>query len=868
MSMLLSEKLSDEHIRFALGKGAWKPAKKIEEVELLLSNIPTTVKRDCIPFIKLLQAECQNIQEIETVRKLDNILSLLSSELSEEEIQLANEAYDHFARQYEKFVLREKLTIPTSIKPILIDVLFKIIVLGLLQAEYITETLFWVTFNLFLPLILIIPAWRKSKKITAHNKELLSHYKSGSKFRLVKHFSETQFFIIFLSLGLQLVILHHLLGFEYLIGTILMALATIALYTFYLQYFSATRLKESSVLKQDQKRLDFDGHLSPDENDELIVDLRSQLKSVSSRLEAYVLESALFGALAFSGFLQIMAENLVSFENLTQFAENVNLIIHNLVEFNFSENNKVFPLLGTKSALFSLVSIETLLCSILFLAVIASRLRFSDIADRIEKSLGLAEAYNAKEEFLIGGELSEEQKLRYTKLNRRIHDQLFVAVKYLDEIEPITRYMRFFRNSGLFTFLIILVSSSLFISGTLAIVFSALAIISLAYFAKDSLLYRLKLLRMIRINEFLNANKWVITLFASEFILGMVAKIVFSWDLVSTILIAFSLLHLGLYRFIYVALAPHIDNNFNQKDHPMIKEWWPVIRLDWGISEFGLAIGVILRIFALPGGSELMVLSGLLMAVSYIFAGIKYVNPGIMRILTIVALVAAFIGVIWKTLHLPFANIISGTGLGLSLVCIFYVIMHRQRVHKFIRQHLIGFPILVLLYYSPFFGSALTMYSHETIKLDEISRIRSIEQSWKNQIQEVVQQNVSFNSNPIIQQLNSDMTWYFDRFDSSYGNLSMHSKLWSGAEYFLELKDEKLSANELANKYWIFELNYKMYQHFDFSVYHSRVIMALVKHQINQGNEDRARAILEESIPKVKFEWFKEEGTELLHEMK
>ena len=68
--------------------------------------------------------------------------------------------------------------------------------------------------------------------------------------------------------------------------------------------------------------------------------------------------------------------------------------------FDFDANQVVISHLMEKKSLFSLVSVETLLCSLFFLMVIAARLRFSNIIDRVNRALNIAKAYNQKEELL------------------------------------------------------------------------------------------------------------------------------------------------------------------------------------------------------------------------------------------------------------------------------------------------------------------------------------------------------------------------------------------------------------------------------------------------------------------------------------
>ncbi|HCW07735.1 MAG TPA: hypothetical protein DGG95_10275 [Cytophagales bacterium] len=158
------------------------------------------------------------------------------------------------------------------------------------------------------------------------------------------------------------------------------------------------RIQENDLVKQlEEKKLNT-ALLNVDENDEYIVWLETKLNSSTSRLEAYVLESALFGALTFSGFLQIMATDLVSFKDLENFASYIFTTSQAFINLDWNQLEVGVAGLNSKVSLFCLISLESLICSIFFLAVIASRLKLSDIADRVRTSINLAKAYNAKEE--------------------------------------------------------------------------------------------------------------------------------------------------------------------------------------------------------------------------------------------------------------------------------------------------------------------------------------------------------------------------------------------------------------------------------------------------------------------------------------
>ena len=107
---------------------------------------------------------------------------------------------------------------------------------------------------------------------------------------------------------------------------------------------------------------------------------------------------------------------------------------HGFITANWQEYEKYSLLLNTKVNLFCLVSIETLLCSVLFLAVIASRLRFSDVSDKVRTALNLAKAYNEKEEGILEREIIDPvHTARLERFNNTIAHNMAQARKFMYE---------------------------------------------------------------------------------------------------------------------------------------------------------------------------------------------------------------------------------------------------------------------------------------------------------------------------------------------------------------------------------------------------------------------------------------------------
>ena len=173
---------------------------------------------------------------------------------------------------------------------------------------------------------------------------------------------------------------------------------------------------------------------------------------------------------------------------MDRFAQEVRQTSQAFVNFEWAGFFAGLDGLGTDKSLFCLVSVETLVCSIFFLAVIASRLQFSDVADRVREALNLAKAYNVKEEVLLDKDgLTGKADERLRLINLKVNEQLARAVQTTEELKPVMQYMQYFRNAGIVVFLILLVNSSLFITGVLGWAFAMLGLGTWLYFKRNSI---------------------------------------------------------------------------------------------------------------------------------------------------------------------------------------------------------------------------------------------------------------------------------------------------------------------------------------------------------------------------------------------
>ncbi len=125
-----------------------------------------------------------------------------------------------------------------------------------------------------------------------------------------------------------------------------------------------------------------------------------------------------------------------------------------------------------------------------FLSVIVSRLRFNDALKRVDYAVRIASSYNDKEEevynFVLQGHDEAKVRHRLTILKEKITVALYHAEESFRDLRPIVNYMWVFRNLGLISFLLILITGALWVSPILAILFTSLAVLAFVYSALDT----------------------------------------------------------------------------------------------------------------------------------------------------------------------------------------------------------------------------------------------------------------------------------------------------------------------------------------------------------------------------------------------
>jgi hypothetical protein len=251
---------------------------------------------------------------------------------------------------------------------------------------------------------------------------------------------------------------------------------TLMLYVGSIQRISkADRARELDALSGDEQN-------EIDANDIRIVRMETEIASVSHRVESYTLESALFGALAFSGFLTLISSSNPVLKNSQDLLASLSIIFNRLREGSFSGLSNSLNLMATSDYLMAAITIETLVCSMFFVSVIVSRLRFYGVLKQVDYAVRTARMYNDKEEEVYNLMLENEAKKevlegRLQHLTQRIADAINKAEPLFRDLDFIANAMWALRNSGIGTFVLILLTSAFLISNILALIF---VVVSLA----------------------------------------------------------------------------------------------------------------------------------------------------------------------------------------------------------------------------------------------------------------------------------------------------------------------------------------------------------------------------------------------------
>ncbi len=719
LSFHFSETLSTDQIQYIENKKASLPFANNEEIADAVRDFKVEEKVWVVAAMMILKSEAEAIDDRVFSHKLEVVIKNITGlfGLKDEGPQILTEK-KRLEEEALKFQNRKLILVPVSIRLLALDFSLRWVVLFYFGYFKSAESVLIVSNVLFIPLIIVTLAYFIGGNYRRRNHQLLERYGGEENFRIEFRISTSRYswLALFLAAG---VFIGYLLGDQLQV----FGLAGLTLYYFVcIRFFLVGKIDENDLVKQmegDEQNLQT---LNRDENDEVIVALETKLNSLTGRLEAYVLESALFGALTFSGFLQIISSELVTFEALERFAAALFDASLSIISFDDPGFWTAAAKLDNKVSLFCLVSVESLICSVFFLAVIASRLRFSNVADRVRTAINLAQVYNAKEEaFYQEEDVSEKKSARLAALNAKVNGQLQATVEAMREVEPVMTYMQYFRNAGILVFLLILLSSTLFITTVVGWVFLALVLATLLYFNRQAISLSFKVGYLNLRIQFSRRSTWFMMASIMPFIIGLILRDVLFWK-GARAFVAFGYLSAGANIFLWLLLAAHVDDEFGEIEKTDSRRMgrWKFVKNAFAGLIFLYCLGMSMKYLRLAGANEMVMISlstlaWLLYFVGYYLSKIRWLG------IASGGMLATFShGILFKTLHLPGGDemlLIGIVTLGLLVPLMFW---QRKRFHVLFLKFCVSAFLLLGIFFSRMLTRLDIAISHRTWDIGKI----------------------------------------------------------------------------------------------------------------------------------------------------
>ena len=348
------------------------------EILAFFKNIHPTDQIWILAALILLITEAEKQSDWVSHRNIEDLSKLLRQALSSSGENGISDRHRELETAYSIHQNRKLILVRGSILLVTCDYVLRWLILAVFNVNDYDKDFLW-PINLGIPLVIFLLAYLISRNNRRHNQQLIENILPKWNYRMQHSMTSTQYTILGVYLGSSVFIVSLLIPDNADFFSLLLFLGMTLYYYGLIGSFPIGRLSEGQILQQTKSEPEPD-LADADQNDETIVQIETELNANTGRLEAYVLESALFGALSFSGFLQIISTDAVSFRDLSDFSANVFSASHGFIYADWSEFYRYAGLLNNKINLLCLVSIETLICSVFFLAVIASRLHLVWIA--------------------------------------------------------------------------------------------------------------------------------------------------------------------------------------------------------------------------------------------------------------------------------------------------------------------------------------------------------------------------------------------------------------------------------------------------------------------------------------------------------
>lgn len=224
-----------------------------------------------------------------------------------------------------------------------------------------------------------------------------------------------------------------------------------------------------------------------DLNDTKIAKLESELKNITYKAEAWLLESVFLGGLAFSGFLTVASANFIGKETeaFQTFLNHINSYCQSCEIDDVTSWYNHITTYFYRNDLYILIMLLCLLSSVFFLLILTLRLRLNVLTLNLDHLLRIATIFNAKEEEIFNSAVSLEnnpnQVARFAKIQLKIEMALDDAERLLLKIRPVSMMMNLFRTIAILLFYVVLILSGFYFKPIIAVGISGLALFSFLF---------------------------------------------------------------------------------------------------------------------------------------------------------------------------------------------------------------------------------------------------------------------------------------------------------------------------------------------------------------------------------------------------
>jgi hypothetical protein len=733
------EKFNQSKIKLIINSGTadYKKIGSFENVELLINEFNKAEKIEILELIHLFLQLLKDEKEVIYATKLESQFQAFIKEINDENLKIINSTVEQWItnKAEDKFYYKVKLDGTLTI--VFFDFFLRWISLWLHKNEsdhdlFGSEAFFTISQFIFIPFSVLAIAYFRDKRIEKKTNFIFSQL-GRTDLKIINHHSPWNYLISFLVLIIGIlvsIITMEITPEDYGLVLPIFILLFGSYLLIILSFFSKKKPSIAQIIYQLDKinTIQVKTNLDHHENDEEIVELEVSLRSANDKMEAYVLEAALFGALAFSGFLQLISSNNVSIQTLGLFSENIFKMFEGLVQFSWDSTFSPSKFLLSTEGILSLMAFLTLFCSVFFLAVIASRLRFNDLSDTIDKTVQLSKIYNEKEESILSSNQgnSSERSNFFTSLIRK---HLIKGNLTLEQTMPIMEFMRFFRTLGIFTFFLIVVSGGLFVSVQLSFVLAFIMFISFLFFKLNLIIQFVKNITT-QFQEFYFSIETKVFYFIWISIVSCFILRSFSFNgVLSQAFIVISFLVIFIHYLLSLFIPEKLDDTeisesvFISGNRNKI-----IFKKLYKIALAILFLGLMFKIMHFPGAGLLLMIGIFLLAVYFIMGQKTKNNNKILGLIYRSSFSLMIIGGMFYIMHWPgsgFIRILSNSLLLISFVLLF---RFKNQLLQSTKNITITLTILgVLLQFSLFRFALTTLSFNYPVYLEkmEIARIRT-----------------------------------------------------------------------------------------------------------------------------------------------